>query len=81
MILVFNVLSSVLFSEADGGNPVVRVFFKNGHEGSVATATSVRIEKDTNYAMVQPLVLLCFDSAKKEVGRFKWDELNGYAIE
>ena len=64
-----------------GGDDVVRVYFKNGHEGAVTAATSVRIERDTNYAMVQPLVLVCFDSARNEIGRFKWDELTGYAIE
>ncbi len=60
---------------------MVRVYFKNGHEGAVTGATSVKVERDTNYAMVQPLILVCFDSARKEVGRFKWDELTGYAIE
>lgn len=60
---------------------MVRVFFKNGHEGTVTAATTVRIERDPNYAMVQPLVLVCYDSARNEVGRFKWDELTGYAIE
>ncbi len=60
---------------------MVRVYFKNGHEGAVTAATSVKVERDTNYAMVQPLILVCFDSARKEVGRFKWDELTGYAIE
>ncbi len=60
---------------------MVRVFFKNGHEGAVTAATTVKVERDANYTMVQPLVLVCYDAARNEVGRFKWDELIGYAIE
>jgi hypothetical protein len=61
---------------------VINVFLNNGHEFQeicVDAAMSVKIMADTSPELGGAVVLLCLDRSNREVARFKWSDVSGYA--
>jgi hypothetical protein len=65
-----------------GGTAMVNVFLNNGQEFqevSIEAAASAKIVTDGSTELQGAVVLVCLDQQGREIARFKWSDVAGYA--